>query len=394
MINFPRVALFADTFYETNGAANVIRRLENFAREKELPFLCVRAGSETDFIRKGNLNILELKRSRLSFPIDGKLKYDPRLWRYRKLVKEKLDEFQPDVIHVTGLNDVSQLGFYFAHYEDISAIASWHTNAHEYTACRLLRALSWLPQNTQKIIGKKVESFVMRGLMKLLYLAQIQLAPNQELVDEIQKMTRRPSFLMSRGVDTKFLNPNKRKRKDSTLVLGYVGRLRPEKNVRFFAEIEQALQNAGVENYKFVLVGEGGEDEWLKKNLQNAELTGVLHGEELARAYADMDLLVFPSQTDAFGNVVLEAMASGVPAVVMPQGGPKFLIEDGEDGFIASDETDFLETIIRLAKQPQRLAEMRNNARIAACERSWERVFEDVYDKYHLSTLVSKQIRV
>ena len=394
MINFPRVALFADTFYETNGAANVIRRLESFAREKKLPFLCVRAGKETDFTRDGNLNILELKRSRLSFPIDGKLRYDPRLWRYKKLVKEKLDKFQPDVIHVTGLNDVSQLGFYFAHYNDISAIASWHTNAHEYTACRLLRALGWLPQNTQKVIGKKVESIVMRGLMKLLYLAQIQLAPNQELVDEIQKMTRRPSFLMSRGVDTKFLNPNKRKRNDSTLVLGYVGRLRPEKNVRFFVEIEQALQNAGVENFKFVLVGEGGEDEWLEKNLQNAELTGVLYGEELAGAYADMDLLVFPSQTDAFGNVVLEAMASGVPAVVMPQGGPKFLIEDGVNGFIASDEKDFLETIVSLAKQPQQLNEMRNNARTAACERSWERVFEDVYDKYQLSTLVSKQIRV
>ncbi len=394
MINFPRVALFADTFHEVNGAANVIRRLEGFARENNIPFFCVRAGKETRFIEDGNLRTLELKRGRASFPIDGELKYDPLLWRYKKLIKEKLDEFKPDVVHVTGLNDVSQLGFYFAHYQHIAAVASWHTNTHEYTARRLLTALGWLPESIQKNIGRTVENAVMRGLMKLHFLAQVQLAPNEELVAQIQKMTRRPSFLMSRGVDTKFLNPDKRRRTDSTFILGYVGRLRPEKNVRFFARVEKALRNAGIKDYKFVLVGEGSENAWLKNNLSNVELTGVLRGEKLAETYADMDLFVFPSQTDAFGNVVLEAMAAGVPAVVMPEGGPKFLIENGVNGFVASNESDFVETIVELAKQPERVARMKPEARTAACERSWERVFEGVYDKYYLSTIVEKNVRV
>lgn len=394
MINFPRVALFADTFHEVNGAANVIRRLEGFARENNIPFLCVRAGRETRFVQDGNLRILELKRGRASFPIDGELKYDPLLWRYKKLIKEKLDEFKPDVVHVTGLNDVSQLGFYFAHYRRISAVASWHTNTHEYAARRLLGSLRWLPEAIQKNIGRTVEDVVMSGIMKLHFLAQVQLAPNEELVVQIQKMTRRPSFLMSRGVDTKFLNPSKRQRADSTFILGYVGRLRPEKNVRFFARIEKALRKAGISDYKFVLVGEGSEDVWLKNNLLNAELTGVLRGEKLAETYADMDLFVFPSQTDAFGNVVLEAMAAGVPAIVMPEGGPKFLIENGVNGFVASNESDFLETVVRLAGQPERIVEMKTKARAAACERSWERVFEGVYDKYYLSTIVEKNVRV
>src|SRR3954470_21199030 len=98
MINFPRVALFADTFHEVNGAANVIRRLERFAYENRLPFLCVRAGEETNFVKENNVRMLELKRNRMSVPIDGYLKYDPLLWRYRKLVAEKLKEFRPDVI--------------------------------------------------------------------------------------------------------------------------------------------------------------------------------------------------------------------------------------------------------------------------------------------------------
>src|SRR5262249_50991134 len=152
-------------------------------------------------------------------------------------------------------------------------------------------------------------------------------------------------------------------------------------NVRFFAKIEKALQTAGIDNYKIVLVGEGGETDWLKNNLRNVELKGLLRGDKLAEAYADMDLFVFPSETDAFGNVVLEAMAAGVPAIVMPDGGPKFLIEHDVSGIVASSRDDFINKVVELVKCPQRVARMRERAREAACERSWERVFESIYDK-------------
>lgn len=394
MLNTPRVALFADTFHEINGAAGVLRRLENYANENSYPFLCIRAGQETKFSEEGNSQILELRRGRCSLPVDGELEYDPLFWRYRKIVGRKLGEFQPDVIHVTGLNDVSQLGFFFAHVRDIAAVASWHTNTHEYTARRLLSRFRWLPRRLQDAISRGIEKGTMYGLMRLYFLAQVQLAPNEELTRQIRKMTRRPSFLMARGVDLEFFDPAKRSRKDSTFVLGYVGRLRPEKNVRFFAEVEKALLAAGITGFKIVLIGEGSESLWLKDNLQNVELTGVLRGEKLARAYADMDLFVFPSETDAFGNVVLEAMASGVPAIVMPLGGPKFLIKDSVNGFVASSEARFLETVVELARNRKKISSMRREARRAACERSWQQVFEDLYDRYHLSTMVGKKVRV
>src|SRR5262249_49861737 len=111
MINAPRVALFADTFHEINGAANVLRRLVSFARDNNFPMMCVRTGNSTSFQEDGSLRIFEFERSRLSIPVDGELKYDPLFWRHRKFISEKLEEFKPDVIHVTGLNDVSQLGF-------------------------------------------------------------------------------------------------------------------------------------------------------------------------------------------------------------------------------------------------------------------------------------------
>jgi glycosyltransferase involved in cell wall biosynthesis len=101
----------------------------------------------------------------------------------------------------------------------------------------------------------------------------------------------------------------------------------PKQNVRFLdTNRQRRWQAATSENYKFLIIGEGSERCWLEKNLRRAALTARFSGTVWRAAYASMDLFVFPSQTDAFGNVVLEAMSAGVPAVVMRRGGPKFLI--------------------------------------------------------------------
>jgi len=394
MSSIPRVALFADTFYETNGAANFLRRLVDFAKDKEYPFLCVRSGEETRLHNDGSVSFVDLKRSRVSIPIDGPLKFDPLLWRYRNLVHKTLADFSPDIIHITGLNDISQLGAALAHFQHIPAVASWHTNAHEYAARRLSSVIPWIQPNTRQKIIKFVERAGMYGLMRLYFLAQMQLAPNEELVAEIQRLTGRPSFLLGRGVDTVFFSPVKRRRCDDSFVIGFVGRLRPEKNIRFFGKLDAALQKAGINNHRFLIAGEGGERSWLLENLPNADLPGVVHGEELARAYANMDLFVFPSQTDAFGNVVLEAMASGVPAVVMTEGGPKFLIEHGRNGFIADGGDEFIETVVRIAKNPHhQLPAMKQAARSFAEANSWPSIFEKIYKYYEMGKSFRKEIR-
>jgi phosphatidylinositol alpha 1,6-mannosyltransferase len=395
MSRIPRAALFADTFFETNGAANFLRRLVDFAKQREYEFLCIRAGDKTRFYQEGTISFLDLKRGRASIPLDGALKFDPFLWKHKKLVEKTLEEFAPNVIHITGLNDISQFGYVFAHFKKIPAVATWHTNTHEYAAQRFLTLIRFVPAGAQKKIGKAVENIVLKGLMKLYFMAQMQLAPNEELVKDIRRLTRRPSFLLGRGVDTDFLSLQKRRRdaQDKTIILGFVGRLRPEKNVRLLGQVQAALEKENIENYKFLIVGEGGERAWLESNLRNVQLTGELFGEELARAYADMDLFVFPSQTDAFGNVVLEAMSSGVPAVVMTSGGPKFLIDDGKNGFIANSEKNFVETIVRLVKNPQQLPAFGQAARRSAEANSWERVFEKMFEYYKICMDYKKNIR-
>jgi len=393
MTLIPRVALFADTFHETNGAANVLRRLTEYARQNGFPLLCIRAGEKTQLTEDGSVQFLDLKKGRASILIDTELKYDPLLWRYKKLVTKTVKDFAPDILHVTGFNDISLIGFYLAHFQKINAVASWHTNGHEYAAKRLTKHLTWLPGTLPRKIGNLTEQFVLHGSMKLLFLAQMQLAPNIEQVEQLRKMTKRPSFLMGRGVDTEFLDPAKRDRTDDEIVIGYVGRLQAEKNVRVLAELERRLKAANIANYRFLLVGDGAERDWLAANMDRVEFTGALSGEELARNFAYMDLFVFPSKTDAFGNVVLEAMASGVPSIVTPDAGPKYLVNNGITGLVAADDEDLFKLAIDAVKDPEKLRSMGVAARSAAMGYSWQSIFEGVYEKYSTAMTYKKSVR-
>ena len=131
----------------------------------------------------------------------------------------------------------------------------------------------------------------------------------------------------------------------------------------------------------FLIVGHGAQEPWLRERLPRAEFAGVLKGEALATAYANMDLFVFPSHTDTFGNVVLEALASGVPAIVTPDGGPCTIVRDNVTGRIVTD-AEFSSAIAAIVDDPIRHREMRRSARTYAITASWDSVFEGVYAAY------------
>jgi glycosyltransferase involved in cell wall biosynthesis len=158
-----------------------------------------------------------------------------------------------------------------------------------------------------------------------------------------------------------------------------VGRLTLEKNVRFFAQLERALIAAGERDFQFLLVGEGGQLDWLKRHVKHAVLPGVLRGRELAAAYAGMDAFVFPSRTDTFGLVLLEAMASGLPVIVSPETGARVEIEDGAAGFLTDN---FSESVLELIRNGPKRAAMSLAARRFASSKSWCGVFENLYQTY------------
>ena len=379
-----RVAFFSDSFHEVNGVALTSRQFEAFARRRQLPFFSVHAGTATEIASHGSLTVYDLQRSpaAISLEADSALSFDPLLWRYRRELLEPLRRFGPEVVHITGPGDLGMLGALLAHELRIPFAASWHTNVHEYAGRRLERLLDFLPTGTAQAVSSAAERGALTGVAFFYGLASVLFAPNQELVALLQERTGKPCFLMQRGVDSELFNPGKRDPGDRPFTIGYVGRLSTEKNVRLLRDVEQTLVSAGHSHYRFVIVGPGSEEEWLRANMIRAEFQGVLNGEELARAYANMDVFAFPSYTDTFGNVILEALASGVPAVVTDGGGPKFLVQDGVTGFVASSEQHFCQSVLALFDNREMQKQMQAAARQQACATSWDRVFEQVYEAY------------
>ena len=380
----PRVAYFPDSFHEVNGVAHTSRHFEGFARRRDLPFLCVRAGDRSQaYIDDGNVSTLELPRGALSIALEKDLRFDPAFLRYFPLIEEVLDRFKPDLIHITGPSEVGLLGAWLANEMGIPLAASWHTNVHEYAARRSDKFLRMLPPEPSAAAGQTIEDLAMAVAAQFYSQAQVLFAPNPELCQLLERSTERRCYLMPRGVDAELFNPGKRKRSpdDRDQVLGFVGRLSVEKNIAGLVQVQEELENLGHKSFRFLVVGHGGDEAWLRERLHRAEFTGVLHGEALSEAYAGMDLFVFPSHTDTFGNVVLEALASGVPAIVTPDGGPKTIVRDGETGRIVGDE-EFAAAVAGILGNPMKHAEMRLAARAYALTASWDPVFEGVYTAY------------
>ncbi|HEY2860859.1 MAG TPA: glycosyltransferase [Terracidiphilus sp.] len=379
-----RVAYFPDSFHEVNGVAHTSRHFEGFARRHNLPFLCVRAGDrEVTFQQDGNVSTLELPRGFLSFALEKDLQFDPAFSRHVPHIEDVLLRFQPDLIHITGPSEVGVHGAALAHALHIPLAASWHTNVHEYAARRAEWLHHILPRRGAEVAEQKIEDVSLAIASRFYSVADVLFAPNHELCNMLRQNTGKPCFLMARGVDAQLFHPRRRTRGDAQNehVLGYVGRLSVEKNVALLATVQHQLECMGITNFRFMIVGHGAEEAWLRERLARAEFTGVLRGEALAAAYADMDLFVFPSHTDTFGNVVLEALASGVPAIVTPQGGPKTIVRDGKTGRVAPDE-EFAKAIAELLADSYRHEEMRIAARAYAETASWDAVFNSVYAGY------------
>jgi glycosyltransferase involved in cell wall biosynthesis len=379
----PRVAYFPDSFHEINGVAHTSRHFEAFARRHNLPFLCVRAGQrEPALLQEGNLWTLELARGFLSFALEKDLRFDPAFARHLPFVCDVLDRFGPDLVHITGPSEVGMLGASLAREMGLPLAASWHTNVHEYLARRSDWFVKLLPKQPL-VTEQRIEDLTMAAAAKFYSMAKVLYAPNEELCALLRRTTGRTCLLMPRGVDADLFHPGKRNRKedDRDHVLGFVGRLSIEKNVGLLAQVQQELEDLGHRSFRFMIVGHGGEEAWLRERLPRAEFTGVLRGEALSTAYANMDLLVFPSHTDTFGNVVLEALASGVPAIVTPDGGPKTIVRDGITGCIAEDD-GFAAAVSSVLSNPDNHAAMRLAAREHALTMSWDSVFEGVYAGY------------
>lgn len=394
MLRPPRVAFFPDSFHEVNGVAHTSRKFVDYARRHDFPLLCVR-GSVTkgrNYQRTGSVEEFDLGRTPVAIGLEHDLKYDLLFWRHARAVEATLRRFRPDIIHITGPSEFGLLGASLANRLRIPMVAAWQTNLHEYVPMRLARVTRFLPFDYAAAVDRRLEHWCLQALFRLYRKARIILAPSPDLCTWLTADLGIPCHLMNRGIDTDLFSPLRRTRQnDGTFRLGYVGRLSLEKNVGVLPGIAKQLQKLGLHHIRFVVVGQGAEEAYLRSDLPQAEFTGVLRGAALAEAYANMDLLVFPSHTDTFGNVVLEALGSGVPAVVTSTGGPKHIVRDGQTGLVVpsqhepasrAEATLFAHTIAELVRNPERLRQMGEAARHYALTCTWDSIFDGVYGAY------------
>jgi phosphatidylinositol alpha 1,6-mannosyltransferase len=383
MTESPRVALFCETYHEINGVALTARQLVAYAKRKHFPLLAIHGNKTAGVQEEETVKRIELRRGWVSFGVESDLEVDILFFpKYRKRMRAELEKFKPDVIHVISPGEFGALGVYLSRKMNIPLVASWHTNFHQFAARRLQKALWLLPEKPRTQIVGWAEDRALQLLLWYYGHAKVTLAPTVEQVEWLAKELNRPSFLMPRGVDGELFNPARRTVNDQTVRLGFVGRVTPEKGVRLLADIEKALGAAGFKDFRIFVVGRGSEVDWLQRHLSHGELTGVLRGEDLARAYANMDIFVFPSRTDTFGNVIQEAASSQVPAVVTNEGGPKDLVVQGKTGYIAESNEEFIKRVVELVGNPELRRQMGKAAREHVAGVSWDGAFDKTYLAY------------
>jgi glycosyltransferase involved in cell wall biosynthesis/predicted metal-dependent phosphoesterase TrpH len=278
-----------------------------------------------------------------------------------------------DAIHVCSPGPVGASGALLARSLGLPLIGSYHT---ELTAYAGLRSGD---ERLTAAMGAAVGAFY--GACEIVL--SPSLAADQALA-AIGVPDRRISR-WDRGVDTSRFDPSLRMRPrlgegpgdaDTVDVL-YAGRITNEKGVELLADAFLAAQ-ARAPQLRLVLAGGGPEESYLRERLgENACFLGWLEGEALARAYANADLFLFPSATDTFGQVVLEAQASGLPVVAVAAGGPLSLLENRVSGLLCESAPDGLATaMLELIDSPLLRERLVRSGLAAARERTWERALE------------------
>ena len=199
--------------------------------------------------------------------------------------------------------------------------------------------------------------------------------------------------IMERWIDADDFSPKKRDASfweaQEPIKLLFVGRISEDKNLDLLIRLYNALESKH-DSFVIHVIGDGPYFDAMRRKtarLERFHLVGPKFKEDLQTAYASSDLFIHPGLLDTFGNVVIEAQASGLPCVVMNEGGPQELITNGKTGLVASTEEDFIAKVESLIAKPQRIREMGETAAAYAAQRfSEERIFQnfwkDVTDKH------------
>lgn len=284
----------------------------------------------------------------------------------RDHIEQLLQEFNPDVVHLASpfilgraaAKAVSRLG--------IPCVAVFQTDVAGFANHYRLSAVASLAEDWLRRIHSGVD---------------VTLAPSRASISYLEEIGVPRVRHWGRGVDLDLFNPLHRDVtlfEESRVVIGYVGRLAPEKNVAILQHIHADPR------VQLVIIGDGPQREELRALLPNAVMTGRLMGTDLGRHVASLDVLVAPGEHETFCQVIQEGLAAGLPVVAPAAGGPLDLIEPAWNGvlYTPGDAADFIRKIEPLISDAALRNRLGQAARLSVAQRSWEAISDQLIAVY------------
>ncbi|WNV90997.1 glycosyltransferase family 1 protein [Umezawaea sp. Da 62-37] len=353
-----RVAIVTESFLpRVNGVTNsVLRVLENLPG----PALVIAPGAGDD----SHLGTPVVRVPAVDLPRVSSL---PVGVPTRKVLAA-LADFRPDVVHLASPFVLGARGLQAARRLGLPTVAVYQTDVAGFAGSYglgLTARAAW------------------RWTKRLHSMADRTLAPSTWAVEALEEHGVPRVHRWGRGVDVDLFRPERRDHAlrrqlapNGELLVGYVGRLSPEKRVARLAALN------GVPGVRVVVVGGGPDEPLLRKELPDAVFLGFRTGVDLAAAYASLDVFVHTGPHETFCQAVQEALASGIPVLAPNAGGPRDLVEPGRTGYLLSDDPAELRAGVEALRDPLRRKQFGDNARASVRHRTWPRLCAELFDHY------------
>ncbi len=368
-----RIALFSGNYnYVRDGANQALNRLVGYLLSQGA---AVRVYSPTierpAFPATGNVVSVP------SFALPGERSEYRAALRIPKSVKRDIDAFAPNIVHVSSPDFLGHAAVRYARKRGLPVLASAHTRFETYPRYYGLAFL---------------EPVLLAILRRFYRKCNAVVAPSDSFAQLLRRQRMNYDIsIWSRGIDQDVLNPESRDLawrrgngiSDEDVVIGYLGRIVMEKGLDIFAESIDRLRQRGV-RHRILVVGDGPARPWFEQRLPGAIFTGFQMGPDLARSVASMDILFNPSETEAFGNVTLEAMACSVPVVAAIATGSESILSDGLTGRLIRTGAieSFADALQQLIEQSDTRLAMGQAGLIEAKKYSWDRINSVVAHTY------------
>ena len=366
------MALFTGNYnYIKDGVALTLNRLVAFLERRGVPVLVFAPVAETPaFESVGELVPVP------SFAIPTRKEY--RIATGLPAAQRKqLEAFRPTLFHIAVPDILGYQALKLAERWNVPVVASYHTRYDTYLRFYGLGLFEKLGQRYMRNFYNRVR----------------RVYPPSESMAEIIRQDGQSQHVevWARGVDSELFSPDKRDMTwrrslgiaDDEVAISFAGRLVKEKNVAIYMRVMNAIAAKGLK-VKPLVIGDGPEMATMKSGLRNGVFAGFLHAQALARAYASSDIFFFPSESETFGNVTLEAMASGLPAVNAIASGSNSLVTEGETGHLvnARDEQGLAARLETLVRDESLRRTMGEAARQRALTFSWDHILSGLLDSY------------